>query len=111
MQDDELERAIGKLRADYAEQLPRAVAQMEALWRQLVAVETAPTAMDELMRTAHSIAGAGGTFGFDQASRAARALELALDPFRLGSSIPDATAQAGIAALLDELKQAALRPS
>jgi HPt (histidine-containing phosphotransfer) domain-containing protein len=107
--DDELKRKLAKLQADYAAQLPATVAQMEELWRCLVAAETAPLRLADLARMAHSIAGSGTTFGVPNASRAARELELFLDPFAQSGRLPGAAEQTTIAALLAALRQAAIQ--
>ncbi len=104
MNHDELDQTIAKLQADYAEQLPRSVAQMEALWRALAAGDAPAAGLDQLLRLAHGIAGAGGTFGFAEASRCARELEFALEGLRAGTA--DAAARQRAATLLQQLKQA-----
>jgi chemotaxis protein histidine kinase CheA len=107
--DDELGRTIAKLREEYADQLPGTVAQMEELWRRLVAAEVPAARLAELTRMAHSITGSGTTFGIPDASRAARDLELLLD--RLGESgrAPGPAEQESVSALLTALRQAAVR--
>lgn len=109
MNEDELKRTIASLHADYAAQLPATVAQMEDLWRRLVASEIPPSKLAELARMAHSITGSGATFGIPQASRAARELELFLEKFNISGALPGAADQASVAALLAALKRAALR--
>ena len=69
MNDDELARTIAALRAEYAGELPGTVAQMEDLWRRLVAAEIPSSRLAELARMAHSITGSGTTFGLAGASR------------------------------------------
>jgi chemotaxis protein histidine kinase CheA len=107
--DDELGRTIAKLREEYADQLPGTVAQMEELWRRLVAAEVPAARLAELARMAHSITGSGTTFGIPDASRAARDLELLLD--RLGESgrAPGPAEQESVSALFAALRQAAVR--
>jgi chemotaxis protein histidine kinase CheA len=110
MNEEELRQMLGKLRADYAAQLPGTVAEMEELWRGIVAAEVPLSQLEKLMRMAHSIAGSGTTFGFPDATRAARAFELNLEALRQLGRSPDAAEQSGAAALLAELKQAAIGP-
>src|SRR5512141_1209007 len=105
--NDELQRELAKLRADYAAQLPATVAQMEELWRRLVAAEIAPSRLPELVRMAHSIAGSGATFGVPGAGKAAGALEAFLDRYGKSGQLPDAQAQPTVAALLAALRRAA----
>lgn len=106
MTDDELERTIAKLRADYAAELPGTVAKMEELWRRLVAAEVPPSGLGELVRMAHSITGSGTTFGMPNASAAAGELEAYLDPYGKRGQLPDAQAQQTVATLLAALRQA-----
>lgn len=109
MSDDELGRTIAKLREEYADQLPAMVAQMEELWRRLVAAEAPAARLAELARMAHSITGSGTTFGIPDASRAARDLELLLDRFGESGRAPGAAEQESVSALLAALRQAAVR--
>ena len=109
MDDDELKRTLAKLRADYADQLPVTVAQMEELWRRLIAAEIAPLRLAELARMAHSITGSGTTFGVPDASGAARDLELFLEPFAKSGRLPGPAEQLTVAALLAALRQAAVQ--
>jgi HPt (histidine-containing phosphotransfer) domain-containing protein len=105
---DELELAIAKLRVDYADALPGTVAQMEDLWRRLVAAEIPLSKLAELARMAHSISGAGATFGLPGASRTARELELFLDRFVETGRLPGPAEQETVSALLAALRQAAV---
>lgn len=109
MNEDELKRTIAKLNAGYAEQLLGTVAQMEDLWRRLVAAEIPPSQLADLVRMAHSITGSGATFGLPGASRAARELELFLDKLKLSGRLPDPAEQAAVSVLLAALRQAAVQ--
>jgi len=109
MSEDELSRAIAKLRIEYAEQLPGTVAQMEELWRDLVAAEIALSKLADLARMAHSITGSGTTFGLPGASRAAGELELFLDHFAESGRLPGPAEQETVSALLVALRQAAVQ--
>ena len=108
MNNDELERVIAKLRVDYACQLPGTVAQMEDLWRRLVAAEIPLSKLAELARMAHSITGSGTTFGLPDASRAARELELFLDRLVETGRLPGPAEQETVSAMLVALTQAAV---
>jgi HPt (histidine-containing phosphotransfer) domain-containing protein len=98
---------ISELRDDYASALPGRVAQIEQLWRRLVAEEAPPAELEELIRMAHGIAGSGATFGFAQASHAARELEYSLEPYQAAGALPAAAEREGVAGLIATLKQAA----
>ena len=108
--DDELQRTIAKLRADYAAQLPGTVAQMEDLWRSLVAAGMPPLPLAELVRMVHSITGSGATFGVPDASRAARELEECLERIGRSGRLPGPQEQERVSALLAALRQAAVQP-
>jgi len=107
--ESELARTINKLRADYAEQLPVTVAQMEELWRRLVHAELPLAKLADLVRMAHSISGSGATFGLPGASQAARELESHLDQISAVGCPPGAAEQEAVSALLAALRQAALQ--
>ena len=109
MNDDELARTIAKLRADYADQLPATVVQIEDLWRRLVAAEIPLSRLNELVRMAHSIAGSGATFGVPEASRAAQEFELFLDQLIKDGRPPGPAEQKTAAVLLAALAQAAVQ--
>ena len=108
--DDELQRTIAKLRADYAAQLPGSVAQMEELWRSLVAAGMPPLRLAELVRMVHSVTGSGATFGVPDASRAARELEECLERIGRSGRLPGPQEQERVSALLAALRQAAVQP-
>ena len=110
MNEEELRRVLEKLRTDYVAQLPGTVAEMEDLWRRILAAEVPLAQLEKLERMAHSIAGSGTTFGLPEATRAARAFESNLEALRRLGRSPDAAEQSGAAALLAELKQAAAGP-
>jgi HPt (histidine-containing phosphotransfer) domain-containing protein len=64
-------------RADYRRALPEKLAQLKALW-QALDPDTAPPALDELTRQAHTLAGTAGTLGFRDVGLAAKSLETLL---------------------------------
>ena len=109
MNEEELRRVLEKLRTDYVAQLPGTVAEMEDLWRRILAAEVPLAQLEKLERMAHSIAGSGTTFGLPEASRAARELEFFLDRFADGGQLPGAEDQQRISALLAALGQTAAR--
>jgi len=105
--EDELERAIAKLSADYAAQLPGTVAHMEELWRGIVATELPLSRLSELARTAHSISGSGTTFGLPRASEAAGELERFMERLIVSGRPPGPAEHAEARALLAALRQVA----
>lgn len=110
MTTDKLSQTIAKLRAEYAEQLPTTLTQMENLWQGLAAEELPVSRLAELARMAHSITGAGTTFGLPAVSRAARELELFLDPFADSDRLPGGAEREAVSALLAALRQSAALP-
>lgn len=109
MSKEELNRTLAKLRADYVDQLPGTVGEMEVLWQGVVAGELPSSKLVDLARMAHSIAGSGTTFGLPDASRAARELETFLDKFGESGRMPGPAEQATVPALFAALRQAAAR--
>ena len=72
-------------RADYRCALPGRLAELELLWQQVKKGDGAAQALAILERCAHSLAGSGATFGCAEVGNAARALELAVAPLRIGA--------------------------
>ncbi len=67
-------------RLDYQRSLPPRVAQMQALWQEILDGKAPDDAMPALERHAHSIAGSAATFGCAPLGNAARSLEMILTP-------------------------------
>lgn len=80
-----LEGMLVQMRGEYAAKLPERLAQIETLWRRLAGGDTASGG--ELVRAAHSIAGAAATFGLPEVGSAARELELALRDSQAGDDV------------------------
>ena len=73
-------RFLEEQRGDYRRGLPEKLEQMERLAER---IGTDPAVdLTGLERLAHSMAGSGGTFGFDALGEAARALELSVQRLR-----------------------------
>lgn len=68
--DDELEA----LRDKFAEGLPERLDTIEQAWRRVAAADWSDDALMPLFRAAHSLAGAGATFGYPEVSAEARQL-------------------------------------
>ena len=68
--DDELEA----LRDKFAEGLPERLDAIERAWRTVAAADWSDDALMPLFRAAHSLAGAGATFGYPEVSAEARHL-------------------------------------
>ena len=71
---------LAKLQQLFHEQLPDKLCQFEKYWLQLRQGDKDDTALINLHRAAHSLAGAAGTFGAIAVGAAARELEIELKP-------------------------------
>ncbi|MBX3650831.1 MAG: Hpt domain-containing protein [Burkholderiales bacterium] len=107
MSDDELRRMLAAVSAEFRAGMPARLATIDALWGRILRGDETSTALDELVRALHVIAGSAGTFGAEAFGRAAAAAEAALDPYRDSRQLPNAAAQAEIAQLLEALHQSA----
>lgn len=74
---EQFQAFLEQQRVDYRRTLPDKVAQMQALWAAADA-NTAPPALTELERLAHTLAGTAGTLGFRELGLAARSVEVLL---------------------------------
>lgn len=92
-------------RADYTRSLPLRLAQIAALWQQVLQGEEAAQALPTLERHAHSIAGSAATFGWAELGLAAQALELAVHPHVEAGQAPSPDAQAGVSRAVEELQR------
>jgi HPt (histidine-containing phosphotransfer) domain-containing protein len=71
--DEELERALAKLRAKYLADLPQRLSDLRA---ELAKAEAGDhSALETVRLLVHRLAGSAGTHGFDQATARARAAE------------------------------------
>jgi HPt (histidine-containing phosphotransfer) domain-containing protein len=85
---DDFLHFLEEQRRDYRRGLPKKLEEMERL---VSGIGTDPSVdLASLERLAHSMAGSGGTFGFEELGDAARALELSVQ--RLRESGEQATA-------------------
>jgi Response regulator containing a CheY-like receiver domain and a GGDEF domain len=66
------------LHANFAAALPNRVAAFATEWRAVKATNSRGEALDELIRSVHSLAGSGGTFGYHRLGEVARELEQTL---------------------------------
>lgn len=80
--------ALAALQAEFASTLPSIVDGVHRLWEDWLASLT-PELGRDLLRRAHSLSGSGGTYGLPEISRAARALELCLQPLIVRNTAPD----------------------
>lgn len=87
---EDLQQALDLFRAQFAEQLPARMAEVEnalAAWR---GVPSDDDALRALHRVLHRLAGSAGTFGMPAFGDACRAIELQLDEVLARSGRSDA---------------------
>ncbi|MDH5527427.1 MAG: response regulator [Nitrospirota bacterium] len=71
-------KRLEEIKRNFHEQLPERVRQIERDWEVVAVGQADPALLGELYRNVHGLAGAGGSFGADGVSSAARELELVL---------------------------------
>lgn len=90
------------LKARFVNGLTDRVAAMRRAWQVIESSEGADeAARNALFHQVHSLAGSGATFGYDELTVAARALEPALDPLRQPPHPLDAPGRAEVRGLLE----------
>lgn len=63
------------LRANYTQNLPEKIEEIEGCWKRIKAAHDADETLDRLRRLAHGLTGSGASFGFVKLSERARSLE------------------------------------
>jgi HPt (histidine-containing phosphotransfer) domain-containing protein len=82
----EFEEQWAAMRVRFAQRLVSRVERMRSAWAIFEnSVAPAPQAQEDLFHEAHSLAGSAATFGHPELGEAARALELKVDPKRVGT--------------------------
>jgi chemotaxis protein histidine kinase CheA len=89
MPREELEKRLAELREGFRDELPQRLDDISTAWRVLQESGWNDGNAETLERLAHSLAGAGATFGLASISEAARALELAVEALRTGEAPSD----------------------
>ena len=89
MPREELEKRLAELREGVRDELPQRLDDISTAWRVLQESGWNDDNAETLERLAHSLAGAGATFGLASISEAARALELAVEALRTGEAPSD----------------------
>ncbi len=72
MNDERLRNRLGELRLEFLRRLPERFDAAQAAVDSLACVPAPPEALRTAYRHFHSLAGSGGTYGFDALSRLAR---------------------------------------
>ncbi|MFO1205963.1 MAG: Hpt domain-containing protein [Burkholderiales bacterium] len=106
MTAEEFRRHLEAMRADYRDHLPEKISALGRLWRDAMNGTLPATALNELCRELHTLAGSASTFGVAHVGELASAAESLLDPFCARGVTPDATSAAELTALLDALQRA-----
>ncbi len=97
------------LRESFAGRLQERLCEIEEVWQEVRRAGWAGEAPRRLHRLAHSLAGAGGTFGFPAVTVAARRLEKTLQPALEGTA--PSPAETSVEELLAGLRRAADEPA
>lgn len=109
----DLDLELRDLQQYFASRLPERLEEIEISWHEVRDQGWPLDAVRELHRLAHSLTGAGGTFGFPEVTRTARALERyikeRLEPSGPPADMAEETAQR-VEALLKDLREAASTP-
>jgi HPt (histidine-containing phosphotransfer) domain-containing protein len=82
-----LEELLANMRDEYSRRLPENLAHIEVLWREMAGGDD--SRREELLRAAHSIAGAAATFGLPEVGDVARELERMLQPLCARGGAPN----------------------
>jgi diguanylate cyclase (GGDEF)-like protein len=109
----DLDLELRDLQQYFASRLPERLEEIEITWKEVRGTGWAPDALRELHRLAHSLTGAGGTFGFPEVTRTARALERYLKEHQEPSERPEEAGEETalrVEALLEDLRTAARTP-
>lgn len=93
------------LHAYFAQRLPERLREVEEGWHRVRETAWSEEAVKTFHRLAHSLAGAGATFGFGAVTDAARALEIRLKAVVQGAAPP--LDDSVVEGLLDGLRRAA----
>ena len=107
MASDDTADEFAEFNADYRLTAPDRVHEVESLWSQLQEGETSPERMHALLRSLHSMAGSGSTFGMSALSDAAAAAELWIEPFCKRAAMPETARRGEFDALLAALRASA----
>ncbi len=103
----DLDLELRDLQQYFASRLPERLEEIEMAWAEVRESGWAPDALRTFHRLAHSLTGAGSTFGYPEVTRTARNLERYLKRCLEPSGPSLAEAPAAIELLLEGLRQAA----
>lgn len=107
LKSSELELKLAEIKCSYIRELPQRATDLCAAWDQTETGDWMQDSLRELHRLVHSLSGSGATFGFNDLSAKAHALEVPLAKL-LDDSAADRSALSGLfESLLAALKSAA----
>ena len=101
---------LKELQEYFAGRLPERLAELGAAWEAVAASGWDAERLRELYRLAHSLTGAGSTFGYPEVSRTARVLERFLKAALEGTGPSGEEASAQVERLLEGIRRAAQAP-
>jgi diguanylate cyclase (GGDEF)-like protein len=107
--DPEPENTLDALRQHFAGRLPERLREIEEAWRNARAAGWRQEEAKTAHRLAHSLVGAGATFGFPAVTTTARLLEQRFKPVALGAGPPPD--DAAVTGLLAEIRRAGVLPT
>jgi chemotaxis protein histidine kinase CheA len=105
-----LERELRALSEEFAAGLPQRLSDIQMAWQAAVTAQWSASAFDALYRHCHSLAGAGGTFGFDDVGMTARALSDWLKEVREYPALRDEEVGARLVAGIERSVRAVCAP-
>jgi diguanylate cyclase (GGDEF)-like protein len=106
----DLDLELRDLQQYFAGRLPERLEEIESTWKEVRDSGWALDPLRELHRLSHSLSGAGGTFGYPEVTRTARALERYLKECLESSGPPGEQAASRVETLLADLREAAHSP-
>jgi HPt (histidine-containing phosphotransfer) domain-containing protein len=107
---EEFQRFLERQRADYVLALPLKLAEVESLWGAVAKGAAVSDELARLIRAAHSLAGSGAVFGFEELGASGKSLELLLQRLAESPEGPQGKAAAAIEESIAHLRSCAPTP-
>jgi diguanylate cyclase (GGDEF)-like protein len=104
------EDQLRALRHSFVERLPAKIAEVEATWQTLHQGRWDKAAYEHLHQLVHSLAGSGGTFGYTELSKQARALEQLLQALLEHAQPPTSATRGHISRMISGLQHCSEDP-
>ena len=106
--DEDFQRELEALKADYRRDIPRQLQRIDELWVESGAGPERLQSLGDLLKCLHTMAGAAGTFGCTRLGAAAAAAEAVIDPWCNRGAIPSAPERAACEELICALRREAV---